>query len=127
MQMRFKLFLCVLVLASAAYAKDLKAYQRGQLLQMDSVDCGGDAKAGQCLEYVLEAEKVVYRIRPRSEKHPVLLPIGGEAQFRFGKDQMLVRVDELDSREREYFVVSITPRSDASKAEASTPRLNHLQ
>ena len=146
--MRSKLMLCVvLALASAAYAKDPKPFQTGKLLQMDSVQCGvaeKDAKtlAGEmlgtdssnkktqellCQEYVLQAERVIYRIRPRDEKHPALLPVGEQAQFRIEKDKMLLRVEDLDSKEREYIVVSMTPRSDSTAADATPPRLNHLQ
>lgn len=137
----------ILGLASAAYAKDPKAYQSGKLLQMDSVQRGvveKDAKsfAGEMLgtdsgskktqellgqEYVLESERVIYRIRPRDEKHPVLLPVGEHAQFRLQKDKMLLRVEDLDGKEREYIVVSMTPRSDSNTADATAVRLNHLQ
>jgi len=137
----------ILGLASAAYAKDPKAYQSGKLLQMDSVQRGvaeKDAKsfAGEMLgtdsgskktqellgqEYVLESERVIYRIRPRDEKHPVLLPVGEQAQFRLQKDKMLLRVEDLDGKEREYIVVSMTPRSDSNTADATAVRLNHLQ
>ena len=146
--MRSKWMLCaVLGLASAAFAKDPKPYQTGKLLQMDSVQCGmaeKDAKsfAGEmlgtdsgskktqevlCQEYVLQAERVIYRIRPRDEKHPVLLPVGEQAQFRLQKDKMLLRVEDLDSKEREYIVVSMTPRSDSTSADATPSRPNHLQ
>src|SRR5262252_4501473 len=111
--MRSKIVFCfVLGVTSAAYAKDPKAYQTGKLLQMDSVQCGmaekdGKSFAGEmlgtdsgskktqevlCQEYVLQAERVIYRIRPRDEKHPVLLPVGEQAQFRMQKDKMILRV-----------------------------------
>ncbi len=146
--MRSKWMLCVILgLASAAYAKDPKPYQTGKLVQMDSVQCGTTEKdatsvAGEmlgtdsgskkthdllCQEYVLQAERVIYRIRPRDEKHPVLLPVGEQAQFRLQKDKMLLRVEDLDSKEREYIVVSMTPRSDSSTADATPSHLNHLQ
>jgi hypothetical protein len=145
--MRFKLFLCVLALASVAYAREPKTYQTGKLLQMDSVSCGVDEKDGKslagemlgtdsghkkthellCQEYVLQTDKVIYRIRPRDDKHPVLLPVGEQAQFRLQKDKMILRVEDLDDKEREYIVVSMTPRSDSSTAEATTPHPNHLQ
>jgi hypothetical protein len=146
--MRSKWMMCVILgLASAAYAKETKPYQTGKLLQMDSVPCGTaekDAKsfAGEmlgtdsgskktqevlCQEYVLQAARVIYRIRPRDEKHPVLLPVGEQAQFRLQKDKMLLRVEDLDSKEREYIVVSMTPRADSSTADAAPSRLNHLQ
>ena len=146
--MRSKTTLCVVLgLASVAFAKDPKAYQTGKLLQMDSVTCGTtekDAKSfsGEmlgtdsgrkktqellCQEYVVEGERVIYRIRPRDEKHPALLPVGERAQFRLQKDKMLLRVEDLDSKEREYIVVSMTPRSDSNSADAAPQRVNHLQ
>jgi len=146
--MRSKWMLCVVLgLASAAFAKDPRAYQTGKLLQMDSVRCGTAEKdstsvAGEmlgtdsgskkthdllCQEYVLQAERVIYRIRPRDEKHPMLLPVGEQAQFRLQKDKMLLRVEDLDSKERVYIVVSMTPRSDSTSADATPIRLNHLQ
>ena len=146
--MRSKLAFCVvLTLASVGFAKEPKAYQTGKLLQMDSVQCGtaekdaksfagemlgtdSDSKKTQevlCQEYVLQSERVIYRIRPRDEKHPVLLPVGEQAQFRLQKDKMLLRIEDLDNKEREYIVVSMTPRSESSTADASTSRVNHLQ
>jgi len=40
----------------------------------------------------------------------VLLPVGETAQFRIHKDKLLLRVPEADGKEREYFVLSMTPR-----------------
>jgi hypothetical protein len=140
------LVLASLLLAAAAYAKEPKAYQSGKLLQMDSVNCAVEQKDGNslgseaiaadsdhtkpqqllCQEYVLQADKVIYRIRPRDAKHSVLLPVGELAQFRLEKDRMLLRVEYLDGKEREYGVVSMTPRGD-STADANPARLNHLQ
>jgi hypothetical protein len=146
--MRSKWMLCIVLgLASAALAKDPKPYQTGKLLQMDSVQCGTAEKnstsvAGEmlgtdsgskktqevlCQEYVLQSERVIYRIRPRDEKHPVLLPVGEQAQFRLQKDKMLLRVEDLGGKEREYIVASMTPRSDGTSADATPSRVNHLQ
>ena len=143
--MRRRLILTA-ILCSMAYAKEPKAYQTGKLLQMDSVACGVDEQdaksvAGEmlgtdsghkkthqllCQEYVLQTDRVIYRIRPKDEKHPVLLPIGERAQFRLAKAKMLLRGEGRDGREHVYLVVSMTTRGD-DKAEASTFRLNHLQ
>ena len=146
--MRSKWMLCIVLgVASAALAKDPKPYQTGKLLQMDSVQCGiaeknstsvagemlgtdsGSKKTQEvlCQEYELQSERVIYRIRPRDEKHPVLLPVGEQAQFRLQKDKMLLRVEDLDSKEREYIVVSMTPRSESTSADATPSRVNHLQ
>ena len=145
--MRSKWMLCIVLgLASAAVARDPKPYQTGKLQQMDSVQCGTAEKnstsvAGEmlgtdsgskktqevlCQEYILQAERVIYRIRPRDEKHPALLPVGEQAQFRLQKDKMLLRVEDLDSKERAYIVVSMSPLSDTS-ADATPARVNHLQ
>jgi hypothetical protein len=104
--MKYQLMLDVLLgVATAAYAKEPRHFQSGKLLQMASVPCGmaeKDAKTltGEllgtdnshkkteevlCQEYVLEGETVTYRIRPKDDKHPVLLPVGQHAQSSFRK------------------------------------------
>ncbi len=130
--------IAVLVTVStlSAQAKDAPAYEKGVLLQMDSSSCGyaekdGKTVAGEifgtdgqhkntkvvlCQEYVLQTERITYRIRPKDDKHPVLLPVGETAQFRIHKDKLLLRVPEADGKEREYLVLSMTPRSDAAAA-----------
>src|SRR5258708_5213702 len=105
-------------------AKDAPAYEKGVLIQMESSSCGYAEKDGKtiageifgtdgqhkntkevlCQEYVLQAERVTYRIRPKDDKHPVLLPVGETAQFRIHKDKLLLRVPEADGKDREYLV-----------------------
>ena len=72
----------------------------------------------------METDTLVYKIRPKEEKHPALLPVGEKAQFRLDKDKMLLRVEDLDDKEREYIVVSMVPRDseDSTAASASAPR-----
>lgn len=127
--MRSKLMLCVvLALASSAHAKDPKAYQSGKILHMDSVSCGkADTPELLCQEYTLQADQTVYRIRQRDQKRPVLLPVSDRAQFRLRKDKMLLRVEDLDFKEREYEVISTAPRTDSTAADATPAHLNHLQ
>jgi len=145
--MRTKILFVTLMLAASAYAKEPKHYQSGTLLQMDSVECGFDENGGKsfagevlgtdsehkkthqllCQEYLLQTDRVIYRIRPKDDKHPVLLPVGEKAQFRIQKDKMLLQVEDADSKEREYNVVSMTPRTETKAAEATPSRLNHLQ
>jgi hypothetical protein len=137
--MKSRIILGVVLVASVAYAKDVRPRQSGKLLQMESVACGVDENSGKslageligtdsahkkthellCQEYVLQTERVIYRIRPRDEKHPVLLPVGEQAQFRMQKDKMILRVEDLDDKDREYTVVSMTPREDSSPEKAS--------
>jgi hypothetical protein len=131
--MRLRSVLAILLLAALASAKEPKHYQSGKLLKMESVKCGMDEKNGKsiagemlgtdsshlktrellCQEYVVETNSLVYRIRPKDEKHPALLPVGEKAQFRLDKDKMLLRVEDLDDKERQYIVVSIVPRDSA--------------
>src|SRR5258708_28501708 len=129
-----------LILAGACAAKEHSDYQKGTLLRMDSTSCGmqekgsktvagellgtdGQSKKTQevlCQEYVLQTDRVVYRIRPNDDKHPILLPIGETAQFRIHKDKLILKVAEGgDDKEREYIVVSMTPRQDAPQQSAS--------
>lgn len=128
--MRTKLLCCVVLVSSFAFAKEPKHFQTGKLLQMDSVECGIDENSGKgfagemlgtdsahkkthallCQEYILQSETVTYRIRPKTDKKPVLLPVGEQAQFRIEKDKMILRVEDLDDKDRDYTVVSMTPR-----------------
>ena len=115
----------------SAQAKE-KSYEKGVLLQMESSPCGSAEKGSKtvvgeilgtdgehkstevilCQEYVLQADRVIYRIRPKDEKHPALLPIGETAEFRIDKDKLILRVPEVNEKEYQYSVVSINPRSD---------------
>jgi len=126
--------LVVLGLVGVAYAKEPHHYHSGKLQQMASVPCGmaeKDAKTltGEllgtdsshkkteevlCQEYVLESDTVTYRIRPKDDKHPVLLPVGQQAQFFLSKDKMVLRVEDLDDKDREYLVVSMIPRENST-------------
>jgi hypothetical protein len=140
--MRLKIAVAALLFSSMVHAKEPKHYQAGTLLQMDSVACGVDEKDGKsfagemlgtdsghkksrellCQEYLLQSERVIYRIRPRDDKHPVLLPVGERAQFRIQKDKMLLQVEDLDQKEREYNVVSMTPRESSKSTEAASTK-----
>jgi len=121
-----------------AHGKEPRFYQKGRLASMEAVSCGFAEKSGNsimgeivgtngahkntkemlCQEYVLRSERVVYRIRPRDEKHPVLLPIGEDAEFRIQKDKLYLRVMELDGKERDYNVISMTPVDHGTDAAA---------
>ena len=134
--MRYQIVIAVALLAVSAQAKGPKTFQSGTLLQMESVKCGVDENSGKsitgeiigtdsghkksrellCQEYVLQSDRIVYRIRPRDEKHPALLPVGEKAQFRMEKDKMVLRVEDMDDKDRDYIVVSMTPRAAAETA-----------
>src|SRR5476649_1075883 len=86
------ILITAVLLGTFAHAKDPKPRQTGTLLKMESTECGVDEKSGEsvvgelvgtdsshkktrallCQEYVLQSDKMTYRIRPTEEKHPVL-------------------------------------------------------
>jgi len=121
------LLAALLLLAGSAFAKDPVFHQQGTITSMEAVECGIDENSGKsfagevlgtdgahkktrallCHEYMLKTDRVIYRIRPRDEKHPMLLPIGEGAEFRIKKDKLLLMVPELDGKEREYSVTSM--------------------
>lgn len=129
------------LLAGSAQAKGKPSYAKGVLAEMQSVSCGYMQKSGPtvagalitgaehskshellCQEYTLKTDRVTYRIRPKQEKHPELLPVGEEAEFRLKKDQMLLRIPESDDKEREYIVVSMAPTAEFANEIESTRR-----
>jgi len=135
--MKSFLIASMLLAGTFAVAND-KVYERGQLKEMTSVECGVDQKSGTsfvgelvgtdnshtqarntfCAEYVLETAQTIYHIRPRELKNPALLPVGQTAQFRMKKDRMVLRVPEGDNKEREYDVVSMSPVQNNSSVAA---------
>ena len=137
--MRVRYLLAIVLVATIVQAKEPKHYQTGKLLKMQSVKCGTDENNGKsiagevigtdsshmkthellCQEYALETDTLVYTIRPKDDKHPTLLPVGEKAQFRLDKDKMLLRVEDMDDKEREYIVVSMVPK-DSTEVTASS-------
>jgi hypothetical protein len=130
--MKKRLMACVgavMLLSAVGFAKEPHFYQKGRLMSMDSVSCGYAEKSGKtitgeilgtdgghkntkevlCQEYVLRTDQVLYRIRPRDDKHPILLPVGEVAEFRLYKDRVYLKISESDGKERDYTVVSMTP------------------
>jgi len=138
-QMRLRYLFAIVLIAALAQAREPRHYQSGKLVKMESVKCGTDEKNGKslagemigtdsshmktrellCQEYVLESDRVVYRIRPKDDKHPVLLPIGEKAQFRLDKDKIVLRVEDLDDKDRDYIVVSMVPKESGDQAGSS--------
>jgi len=125
-----------LLCVSLAYGRDHQGPQSGTILQMDSVQCGTDQKSNKtlageiigtdnahqkthtvlCQEYLLQTDRIIYRIRPKDEKHPTLLPVGERAQFHVEKNFVKLSVEGLDNKVREFVVVSMMPRTDAQTA-----------
>jgi hypothetical protein len=133
----FTLLCASLLCGSLTYGRSHQAPQSGTLVQMDSVNCGTDQKsdkslAGEiigtdnshqkmhtllCQEYTLQTDRITYRIRPKDDKHPTVLPVGETAQFHIEKDYMKLSVEGSDNKEREYVGVSMTPRGQTQTAD----------
>jgi hypothetical protein len=139
--------LAVGLITLPAMAKD-SYRQKGTLSDMQSVQCGSMQKSGStvagvlitgaqhsktkdllCQEYTLKTDRVTYRIRPKEEKHPVLLPVGEQAEFRLKKDKLILRIPELDNKDREYEVLSMTatPELASTIEESKHPPKAHRQ
>jgi len=126
--------------APAAAAKAHPVYDKAVLASMESVKCGTTENTGKswkgellgtesskvqasdvlCQEYVLQSDRVVYRIRPKDQKHAVLLPVGDAVEFRIHKDKLYVRDAEREKKEREYTVVAMKPREQTEVAKSES-------
>lgn len=144
--MKFKTALILaLVLLSAvplsADDKKKKQPERALLQKMEAVPCGAkekgltglgtvwasagithvDSDEKLCPQYMVITDDMEYHIRPTDTKHPVLLPVGKEIEFKIKKDQMFLRVVDGDKKMETYHVVSMKPsNSDAEPQNAST-------
>ena len=126
------------MVAPLALAKDPPSYERGVLLSMQSTKCGTEEKDAKsvtgeilgtdsghknvqevlCQEYVMQTDRMTYKIRPKEAKHPALLPVGEAVQFRIQKDKLYLRVREGDQKERQYRVLSVEMRADVKAPRA---------
>jgi hypothetical protein len=122
----------ILVSALVALAKDPPSYDKAVLLSMSAATCGTAEKgsktvAGEilgtdgehknteevlCQEYVLQGDRIVYHVRPTDLKHPKLLPVGENVEYRIHKDKMYILDREGDTKEREYSVTAMQVRPD---------------
>ena len=136
--------LLALALPGSAATKNKKKHaERGMLEKMEAVPCGARergitglgsvfASAGiehvnsdekLCPQYLLRTDEMEYHIRPMDGKHPVVLPVGQEGEFKIKKDRMYLKVPEGDHKTRAYQVVAMKPVStgENSGEEAARP------
>jgi hypothetical protein len=134
--MKPKLALAALLLASLAQAQEPKQYHAGQLLQMESLQCtvfenpSADAHASDstlCQEYVLQGDDVLFHLRAKDVKHPLLLPVGKQVSYRMEEDRFFLRLGAGDKKEHEYLVLSMEPRDKSGVARQTAMKVNHLQ
>ncbi len=129
----------LLAVALPAGAGKKKHPERGMIEKMEAVPCGAKEKgitglgsvfasAGiehvnsdekLCPQYLLRTDEMDYHIRPLDKKHPVILPVGQEGEFRIDKDRLYLKVSEGDRKTRPYQVVAMKPvGGDQDKATA---------
>lgn len=132
----------ILVSAAPLAANSNKKNQpeRGMLEKMDAVTCGAKqrglsgvgslwASAGithvnsdekLCPQYLLRTDEMEYEIRPTDNKHPSVLPLGHEAEFKIKKSKMFLTVtDGNDRKTRTYEVVAMRQASSDNDARNS--------
>jgi hypothetical protein len=113
-------FFCSLQLAQAQH---LGAYQHGTVVRMRMDDCafahhgfmvamsGGPAQAAAqvCPEYTLVSDQVVFVIVGKSSNQ--LVPLAEEIDFRFHKNELVVRVDD-EKQESKFTIKEMMLRSE---------------
>jgi len=131
--------------ALPVFAGGKKHAQRAMIEKMEAVPCGakehGVSGLGSvwasvgitsinsdeklCPQYMLHTDDMEYHIRPLDHKHPVILPVGQEGEFKISKNVMEMRVVDGDRKRRRYQVVAIKPIDHPATSEAEGTRPTH--
>jgi hypothetical protein len=142
--MRIRTAMVVLLVVGAVplstNAGKKKELERGMLEKMEAVPCGAKergltglgsiwASAGithvnsnetLCPQYLLRTDEMDYEIRPTDGKHPVVLPVGHEGEFKIKKDVMLLKFEDGDGKTRTYKVVAENPTNSNSNSQSAS-------
>lgn len=138
-----------LLLAIPGFAGDKKKHpNRAMIEKMEAVPCGAKehgmtglgtvwASVGitsvnsdekLCPQYMLRTDDMEYHIRPLDHKHPAILPVGQEGEFKLTKDRLDMRIVDGDHKVRHYQIVGMKPidhSEAASPAKYDTPRRDY--
>jgi hypothetical protein len=116
-----------------------KGPERGMLEKMEAVPCGArergltglgaiygsvgvthvNSDEKLCPQYLLRTDEMEYHIRPVDGKHPVILPVGHEGEFKIKKDHLYLKVPDGDRKTRSYQVVSMKPLNSETDVEGA--------
>jgi hypothetical protein len=107
----------VLVSAVPLRADDKKKKQPERALSAGITHVNSDEKL--CPQYMVITDEMEYHIRPTDTKHPVLLPVGKEIEFKIKKDEMFLRVVDGDKKMETYHVVSMKSTNSGADAQNS--------
>jgi hypothetical protein len=137
--------LMCLTLAIPAFAGKKKHPQRAMIEKMEAVPCGAkergltglgtiwgsvgathiDSDEKLCPQYLLRTDDMEYHVRPLDHKHPRLLPIGQEGEFKVSKDVLEMRIPDGDRKKRRYQVVAMKPVDHPDSSEAASYKMKY--
>ncbi|PYX48600.1 MAG: hypothetical protein DMG79_11465 [Acidobacteria bacterium] len=129
-----------LILAIPALGRDKKHNNRAMIEKMEAVPCGAkergltgigsvfasigathvDSDEKLCPQYMLRTDDMEYHIRPLDHKHPRILPVGQEGEFKISKDVMEMRIPDGDHKKRRYQVVAMKPIDHSATGDQET-------
>jgi len=127
------------------FAGKKKHAQRAMIEKMEAVPCGAkergltglgsvfgsvgathvDSDEKLCPQYLLRTDDMEYHVRPLDHKHPRLLAIGQEGEFRISKDVLEMRIPDGDRKKRLYQVVAMKPIDHSESTEAGSYRMKY--
>lgn len=141
--------LFALLFALPVFAGNKKHPQRAMIEKMEAVPCGAKehgvtglgsvwASVGitsvnsdekLCPQYMLRTDDMEYHVRPLDHKHPRLLPIGQEGEFKISKDVIEMSIPNGDHKKRRYQVVAMKPivHNDAAETGGNRMKDDRLQ
>jgi hypothetical protein len=133
-----------LTLAIPVFAKKKHA-QRAMIEKMEAVPCGAkehgltglgsiwasvgathiDSDEKLCPQYLLRTDDMEYHVRPLDHKHPRLLPIGQEGEFKIDKDVLEMKIPDGDHKKRRYQVVAMKSIDHSDAPEVGSNRMKY--
>jgi hypothetical protein len=140
--------MCALLLAIPALGGGKKhTNNRAMIEKMEAVPCGAkerglsglgsvfasvgatriDSDEKLCPQYMLRTDEMEYHVRPLDHKHPRILPVGQEAEFKINKDVIEMRVVDGDHTKRRYQVVAMKPIDHAAATDTDATGAKYTQ
>lgn len=122
-----------------------KRGQRAMIEKMEAVPCGAkergltglgsvfgsvgathiDSDEKLCPQYMIRTDDMEYHIRPLDHKHPRLLPVGQEGEFKISKDVLEMRIPDGDHKKRRYQVVAMKQIDHSDASEVGSNRMKY--
>jgi hypothetical protein len=127
------------------FAGKKKHAQRAMIEKMEAVPCGAkergltglgsiwasvgathvDSDEKLCPQYLLRTDDMEYHVRPLDHKHPRLLPIGQEGEFKISKDVLEMKIPDGDHKKRRYQVVAMKPIDHSDSPEVGSNKMKY--